>query len=196
MYCHGKLFSSLLEIVLVVLSFRITMHSTECNRRFLVLCCAVLFLVQIAIATIEKSDFSASDGDDYVDSTVTRTTPSTTDAAICHTAECINQQLQSRLNTIESAFRMLLLSISSQTNDLFTPIKEMLSQYPSIRLILSETQNLLNSTTFSASNESHSKASFKQSYTQATNGKCCDAEIQFYFYLEIFSVKIYIIFIR
>jgi hypothetical protein len=154
------------------------MHSTQCNRRFLVLCCAVLFLVQIAFATIETSTFSTSDGDDYEDSTVTRTTPSATptDAGICNTVECINQQLQSRLNTIESAFRMLLLSISSQTNDLFIPIKEMISQDPSIRLILSETHNLLNSTSFSASNESNSNASFKQSYAQVTNGKCCDAE--------------------
>lgn len=164
MYCRGKLFASLLEIVLVVLSFRITMHSTQCNRRFLVLCCAVLFLVQIAIATIEKSYFSTSDGDDYEDSTVTRTTPSTTDAAICNTVECINQQLQSRLNTIESAFRMLLVSISSQTNDLFTPVKEMIARDPSVILILSETQNFINSSTFSASNQSQSKASFEQGY--------------------------------
>lgn len=149
------------------------MHSTEFNRRFLVLCCAVLFLVQIAIATIEKSDFSTSDGDDYEDSTVTRTTPSTTDAAICNTAECINQQLKSRLNTIESAFRMLLLSISSQTNDMFTTIKEMIARDPSVRLILSETQNFINSTTFSASNQSHSNASFEQGgmrYAHANKG--------------------------
>lgn len=153
------------------------MYSARCNRLFFAVCFMVLLIVQSAIATIEMSAVSTSDGDDNDDSTLTWTaTPAAlTDAAICNTAECINQQLQSRLDTIESAFRMLVLSLSSQTNDLFTPIKEMLAQDPSVRLIQLETSNFQNSTTFSATNESHSKssfpASFEQSHGHATNGK-------------------------
>jgi hypothetical protein len=53
---------------------------------------------------------------------------------------------------------------------MFTPIKEMIARDPSVRLILSETQIFSNSKTFSASNQSHSNASFEQGYAQANKG--------------------------
>jgi hypothetical protein len=61
--------------------------------------------------------------------------PTTTASAICNT-EC-NQQLQNRLETIEAAVRTIVSAVSSQTDDLFAPIKEIFRQDSSVRSILS-----------------------------------------------------------
>jgi hypothetical protein len=53
---------------------------------------------------------------------------------ICNT-EC--NQLQNRLATIEAAVRTIVSAVSSQTNDLFAPIKEIFQQDPFVRSILS-----------------------------------------------------------
>ena len=54
---------------------------------------------------------------------------------ICNT-EC-NRQLQNRLETIEAAVRTIVSAVSSQTNDLFAPIKEIFQQDPFVRSIIS-----------------------------------------------------------
>jgi hypothetical protein len=53
---------------------------------------------------------------------------------ICNT-EC--NQLQNRLATIEAAVRTIVSAVSSQTNDLFAPIKEIFQQDPFVRSIIS-----------------------------------------------------------
>jgi hypothetical protein len=59
--------------------------------------------------------------------------------AICNTPECQQQLLQSRLETIEAAFRTIVTALSSQTSDLFAPVKEILAQDLAINSILSAT---------------------------------------------------------
>jgi hypothetical protein len=61
--------------------------------------------------------------------------PTSTASALCNT-EC-NQQLQNRLETIEAVVRTIVSAISSQTDDLFAPIKEIFQLDPSVRSILS-----------------------------------------------------------
>jgi hypothetical protein len=61
--------------------------------------------------------------------------PKSTSSAFC-SVEC-NQQLQNRLETIEAAVRTIVSAVSSQTDDLFAPIKEIFQQDPSVRSILS-----------------------------------------------------------
>lgn len=46
-------------------------------------------------------------------------------------------QLQNRLVTIEAAVRTIVSAVSSQTNDLFAPIKEIFQQDPFVRSIIS-----------------------------------------------------------
>ncbi|XP_046648597.1 CUB and sushi domain-containing protein 3-like isoform X5 [Daphnia pulicaria] len=61
---------------------------------------------------------------------------STSTASVLCSAEC-NQQLQNRLETIEAAVRTIVSAVSSQTDDLFAPIKEIFRQDSSVRSILS-----------------------------------------------------------
>ncbi|XP_046648599.1 tolloid-like protein 2 isoform X1 [Daphnia pulicaria] len=76
--------------------------------------------------------------------------PKSTASAFC-SAEC-NQQLQNRLETIEAAVRTIVSAVSSQTDDLFGPIKEIFQLDPSVRSILS--LNFTTSSTIASSQNS------------------------------------------
>jgi hypothetical protein len=68
----------------------------------------------------------------------------------CITPEC--QQLpQDRLETIEMAVRTIVTALSSQTSDLFAPIKAILEQDLAVKSILSATPIRPSTTTSSAS---------------------------------------------
>jgi hypothetical protein len=76
---------------------------------------------------------------------------STSTASVLCSAEC-NQQLQNRLETIEAAVRTIVSAVSSQTDDLFAPIKEIFQLDPSVRSILS--LNYTTSSTIASSKNS------------------------------------------
>jgi hypothetical protein len=80
--------------------------------------------------------------------------PKSTASAFCST-EC-NQQLQNRLETIEAAVRTIVSAVSSQTDDLFAPIKEIFQLDPSVRSILS--LNFTTSSTIASSQNSTFKS--------------------------------------
>jgi len=86
-------------------------------RRFLLVHCLVVFV---------RSETESENHEGSQKSTA---------SAFCNT-EC-NHQLLKRLETIEAAVRTIASAVSSQTNDLFAPIKEIFQQDPSVRSILS-----------------------------------------------------------
>ncbi len=67
----------------------------------------------------------------------------------CITPEC-RQLPQNRMETIEMAVRTIVTALSSQTSDLFAPIKAILEKDLAVRSIISATPIRQNTTTFSS----------------------------------------------
>ncbi len=75
--------------------------------------------------------------------------------ASCSTPECQQQwPAQNRLEIIEMAVRTIVTALSSQTNDLFAPIKAILEQDLAVRSILSATPIRPNTNTTSSASSS------------------------------------------
>lgn len=75
--------------------------------------------------------------------------------ASCSTPECQQQwPAQNRLEIIEMAVRTIVTALSSQTNDLFAPIKAILEQDLAVRSILSATPIRPNTNTISSASSS------------------------------------------
>ena len=76
----------------------------------------------------------------------------------CSTLECQQKLLQTRLETMEAAFRTIVTALSNQNNDWFAPVKEILAQDVAINSILSGTPIRPNPTA-SATNSTATKNS-------------------------------------
>jgi hypothetical protein len=72
-----------------------------------------------------------------------------TSALICDMADECHQQLQNRLETIESAVRAIVSVLSIQKSELFTTVNKMLEQDQAVREILSRSEFIQNSGDFS-----------------------------------------------
>lgn len=72
-----------------------------------------------------------------------------TSVPICDMADKCHQQLQNRLETIESAVRAIVSILSIQKSELFTTVNKMLEQDQAVREILSRSEFIQNSGDFS-----------------------------------------------
>ncbi|EFX72247.1 hypothetical protein DAPPUDRAFT_227615 [Daphnia pulex] len=91
-----------------------------------------------------------------------------TSAPICDMADECHQQLQNRLETIESAVRAIVSVLSIHKSELFTTVNKMLEQDQAVREILSRSEFIQNSGVFSTVGSAGLNAAVGENPSDAT----------------------------
>lgn len=81
----------------------------------------------------------------------------------CSLSECVD--FRDRLDTLEDIVQKIVTVLSSQTNPVFVPISQMLEKDPTVKLILSRSQQIPGNVTLNSTIEID---------TQPPNGKNCN----------------------
>lgn len=98
-------------------------------------------------------------------------------AGVCNVAECY-KLFNSRLEAIEMAVRKIVSAFTSQTSDVFAPIKAILEEDPTIISIMSSNSTTYSSITINTNASSVNNDAFKES--KLTNDNY-DVLVMFFF---------------